>query len=111
MGFKTFCDVKGCHKEMEPVLDRITNKVYCTECGKEINCVSEFMKRQLVSLGQTKSKKSEKIPYAVKCHICAKEDVPVVKGTKLFCRACDQELIQVPRPFAEIIRQKAKSRD
>ena len=54
MAFRTFCDNKNCRKEMIPVIDRETNDVYCTECGKTINTVSDFMKRQMVQLNQVR---------------------------------------------------------
>jgi hypothetical protein len=46
-----------CKKSTEPILDKITNKVYCSVCDTEIS-VSHFVKVQLKDLKQYRNKKN-----------------------------------------------------
>jgi hypothetical protein len=112
MAFQTFCDNKGCRKEMAPAIDKETLKVYCTECGEEINTVSDFMKRQLVSLGQVRRNDKRKLPYAVKCDGCEKEGPPKLDdaGKKLLCSYCDRHLENLSRPFAQMLIETLRAR-
>ena len=115
MGFTTFCDNKGCGKQIEPLLDKETNDVICTECGKPINSITEFAKRQMVSLGQIRRATPKKQAWSVKCEGCKKEGPPKLNKAgevdkhnkpvvKLLCQYCDSELANINRPFAEIIK-------
>lgn len=112
MPFRTFCSNKGCRAEMAPVIEKETMEVYCTECGQTINSVDEFMKRQLVSMGQTRRVEKKKLAYSIACKSC-KMDAPPVLGPKkeLLCSRCKEELTHVSAPFAELIRQNLKSND
>jgi DNA-directed RNA polymerase subunit RPC12/RpoP len=115
MGFRTFCDNKGCRKEMEPVLDKQTNEVYCTECGKTINSLTDFAKRQMVVLGQIRRADKKKQAWSFKCVECQKEGPPKLNkegekdakglpiGDKLLCSYCEHELTNISKPFAQII--------
>lgn len=106
MSFVTYCDNKGCRKEMAPVIDKVTNKVYCTECGQEINSVSDFMKRQLVSLNQVKRDDKRKLPYSVKCTSCSREAPPVLNDKQeLVCSYCKEPMLSLSKPFADMLRQ------
>ncbi len=121
MPFRTFCDNKGCRKEMEPVLDRQTNEVYCTECGNAINSLTDFAKRQMVALGQVRRAEKKKQAWSVKCDACQKEGPPKLNkegeknekglliGDKLLCSYCDAELKNLNKPFAQIILTNLKA--
>ncbi len=102
--FRIFCDQKGCRKEMSPVLDKADNKVYCTECDKEIANVTEFMKNQMVSLGQIKRQQKQQQAFSVKCIGCGKENPPVLKGKDLVCSVCNHNMDHLSAPFALAIK-------
>ncbi len=116
MGFRTWCDNKGCRKEMEPVLDKHSGEVICTECNKPINTMTEFAKRQMVSLGQVRRSEQKKQAWSVKCDKCQREGPPKLNkaGEKdknnqqvinLHCTYCEGELTNLNRPFADMIKQ------
>jgi ribosomal protein L34E len=105
MGFRIFCDQKGCRKEMEPALDKTDNKVYCTECGKEIHCVTEFAKNQMVSLGMVKRESKRQQAFSVRCNKCNKENPPTLKKDRLHCAHCDAEIEGLSAPFALAIKE------
>lgn len=109
MGFLVYCDNKSCKKEMEPVLDKNTKEVFCTECGKTINSVTEFAKNQMVSLGQVKRSDKKQQAFSVKCEACQKESPPkLVKdgsNTKLVCPMCEVELTNLSAPYANMVKQ------
>lgn len=106
MAFRTFCDNKDCRKEMEPVIDRESNEVFCTECGKPINTVSDFMKRQMVQLNQVRRDDRRKLAYSVKCPKCQKEGPPILdsEGKNLLCSYCKEPMTNLSKPFAEVIK-------
>ena len=121
MPFWTFCDNKGCRKEMTPVIDKNTNEVFCTECGQTINSLTEFAKRQMVTLGQVRRAEKRKQAWSVKCESCQKEGPPVLNkdgeknekgllvGDKLLCSYCKVELTNLNKPFAQIILTNLKA--
>lgn len=115
MAFRTFCDNKGCRKEMEPVLDKSTNEVICTECMQPVNSITEFAKRQMVSLGQVRRSERKKQAWSVKCQKCDREGPPKLNAEgekdknnqtviKLLCAYCSQDLDHLNKPFAEMIK-------
>jgi hypothetical protein len=107
MNFTTFCDNKGCHKEMSPVVDPETMKCYCTECGKELgeNTVSIFMRRQMAANGMTKRNEKKKLAWSVRCDKCGREGPPQLdkEGAKLICSYCEEPLDNISKPFAQSI--------
>jgi hypothetical protein len=105
MGFRIFCDNKGCRKEMEPVLDKADGKVYCTECAKEVHNMTEFAKNQMVSLGQVKREQKQQKAFSVKCEACKKENPPTMTKGKLYCVSCNTELTNLSAPFAQAIKE------
>lgn len=106
MDFRSFCDNKGCHKEMRPVVDKETLVAYCTECGKTLNNISIFMRRQMVSHNQVRRNEKKKLAWAVMCEGCKKEGPPELdkKGEKLVCSFCNKELDKLAKPFAQMIK-------
>jgi len=110
MGFVTFCDNKGCRKEMEPVLDKKTDEVFCTECDQKINTLTYFAKRQMIDLGQIRKFEKVKKAWSVKCNSCEKENPPKLdkSGDNLICAFCDTEL-ELSKPYAQVIKQNLQS--
>jgi hypothetical protein len=106
MDFRTFCDNKGCRKEMRPLVDKETLVAYCTECGRPINNVSIFMRRQMVAYGQIRDTKKKKLAWSVKCDSCSKEGPPELNedGKELVCSFCKTELTSLCKPFAQMIK-------
>jgi len=119
MEFRCFCDNKGCGKEMRPTVDKTTLVAYCAECGKAVNSISIFMRRQMVSHDQVRRDEKKKLPWAVKCTGCNKEGPPelskniVVAGhpttQTLICSFCGKELTALSKPFAEMIKVNLKA--
>lgn len=109
MAFTTYCTNKGCLKQMEPVIDKATKKVFCTECGGEVENITSFMKNQMVVMGQIKKAIGPKHSWSVKCQECSAEKPPKLgKKNELLCSSCGVEL-KVSKPFAEVLRQKLKN--
>lgn len=106
MDFRSFCDNKGCGKEMRPVVDKETLVAYCSECGKPVNNISIFMRRQLVSNNQIRRTEKKKLAWATKCPYCSKEGPPELdkKGELLLCSFCNKELDNLAKPFAQMIK-------
>lgn len=111
MDYRCFCDNKGCGKEMRPVANKISLIAYCTECGKPINNISIFMRRQMVSGDQIQRDEKKKLPWAVKCVDCKKEGPPELTkdGKQLVCSFCNKELTTLAKPFAEMIKVNLKA--
>jgi DNA-directed RNA polymerase subunit RPC12/RpoP len=107
VAFYTFCDNKGCRKQMAPVIDKETQEVFCTECGKPINCVTDFMKRQMISLGQVKRAEKRQMAWSVACNSCKKEGPPALdkEGKELVCSYCGASMSHLNKPFAHMVKQ------
>ena len=107
MQFRTFCDNKGCHKEMRPVVDPKTLECFCTECGKPLKeeTVSIFMRRQMAANGQTQKANKKKLAWSVRCDKCNKEGPPELdkEGANLICSYCKEPLENISKPFAQSI--------
>lgn len=104
MGYMCFCTNKGCNKEMEPVVDKDTLVAYCTECGKPIDNITLFMKRQLVSQGQVKKAEKKRLLGSVQCNKCKEVGPPELsKDNKFVCPACKAEL-NLNKPFEQMLR-------
>lgn len=122
MGFRTNCDIDykdengkpvRCRKEMEVTIDKVTGEVYC-ECGnkmKDQNRITEFAKRQMISMGQVRKSEKKNKAFSVKCKDCEKEGPPVLskEGGKLLCTYCDKELTNLNKPFAQMLKQTLTS--
>lgn len=108
MNFTTFCDNKGCRKEMSPVVDKNTLEAYCTECDQKINCLTIFMRRQMAAEGMVKKNLKRKMAWSVKCDKCHKEGPPNISDSKLMCFSCNKELDKLSKPFAETLKQNIK---
>lgn len=90
------CTNKGCRATTyNSYLDEATNEVICSECGKTISGISEFMKRSLAGMGKIKRDRS-----LVKCKKCAKSGKPVPKEGKFFCCFCGEKM-NLPSVFIE----------
>jgi hypothetical protein len=105
MDYRTFCDNKGCRKEVRPVVDKKTLIAYCTECDQPITTITMFMRRQLVAEGQIKQDVQKKLAWSVKCPKCSKEAPPSLSKdeNKLLCSFCKTELDHLNKPFAQSI--------
>ena len=105
MAFLIYCDNKGCGKDQEPLLDVLSDEVYCVECGKTIKSVTSFAKKQMKTLGQIRRDEKKQQAFAVKCNVCKKESPPTVeKNGMIVCSLCKNELIDLPKPFAQVIK-------
>lgn len=107
MPFMTNCTTKGCGKYQAPILDKVSNKVYCSECGAEITNLSHFAKIQMTTLGQVK--KPAKQAYTVRCEKCRQESLPKIDGNdKLVCSSCNNIINNIGKPFEILIRNAIK---
>ena len=108
MPFRTFCNSedKTCRKEIEPLIDKSTEKVYCPECDLEITSVDPFMKRQLISMGQVVTQSQEKTPYAVECPVCKRKKQPNIgPNREILCGACGEDITKsLSGPFVDMLR-------
>lgn len=108
MPFRIFCTNKGCGKDMEPVIDKETQVVYCTECDKELPTVPIFTKRQMLSMGQVRRAVAKQKAFTTKCSACKKEDTPIIVNNVLACSGCKNEL-KLSKPFEMMVRNHLKS--
>lgn len=106
--FEVYCSNKECRQQMQPILDKETDEVLCTECGKTIDSVTPFAKRQMVMLGQTKKSEAKQQAFAVDCPKCGKKAQPKIAKIDdvdvLVCAFCTKPL-ELSAPFANSIRQ------
>ena len=111
MGFLTFCDNKGCGKQMMPLLNLETNNVECTECSRPINSITSFAKTQMKSLGQVKRDEQKKQAFAVQCRFCKKENAPKLGSeNEILCSICGKHLDYLTAPYVHAVRQFLLSR-
>lgn len=115
MGFRVFCDInhldeKGkevkCRREMEPCIDKKTGELFC-ECGRLLNDqkkITEFAKRQMVSLGQVRKDEKPSRAFSVKCGSCKKENPPKLKNNVLTCPFCGTAHTGLAKPFEQMLR-------
>lgn len=108
MPFSIQCSNKGCGQIQNPVLEKSTDKVYCTLCDKEIANVTIFAKMQMKNLGQFRKIKNKS--FSIKCSKCSIEDRPIKENTKYFCKHCKNEL-DVPKSFQLILDKYLESSD
>jgi rRNA maturation endonuclease Nob1 len=103
------CTNKGCGKTQEPYLDIKTDKVYCSECDKEMTNVSYFTKVQMKSLKQFKIKKNDS--YSVKCSKCQHVGRPKLIKDQFICDGCSQPLDNLSYAFKIMLKDKLKNED
>lgn len=108
--FLIYCDRKGCGKDQEPLLDVSTNEVICSECGGEIKSVTSFTKVQMKSMGQIKRAEKKQQAFAVKCQGCNRMAAPNISlENKILCSMCSVEILNLPKPFEQVIRSHIKA--
>lgn len=107
MPFSMYCTNKGCGEQMEPYLDLSDDKVYCSNCDREIVNVTHFVKVQMKTLKQFRQKKS--IAFGVKCKKCSRESVPKILNDKIVCSFCDTEHTHLSEPFKILLKDKIKN--
>ena len=106
MPFSMNCTNRGCGKLNEPYLDT-DDKVYCSECDKEISNVTRFVIIQMKSMKQFKQKKT--ISFGVKCRNCGKEDRPKIIKEDIICPSCNKPHTHLSEPFKIMLREKLKT--
>ena len=120
MGFKLYCDNKkdiegnDCRKEMEPVIDKNTKIVYCSECGQPLknqDALTVFAKNQMIALGQVRIAEKKTQAFAVKCEHCSKEAKPKLSknGKDLLCAYCNKEMKNISAPFAQMLKENLRT--
>ncbi len=107
MPFSMNCTNRGCGKFNEPYLDPADDKVYCSECDKEIANVTRFVIIQMKSMKQFKQKKT--ISFGVKCKNCGKEDRPKIFKDDIICPSCNKPHTHLSEPFKIMLREKLKT--
>lgn len=101
------CGNKGCGKQMEPYIDPKDDKVYCSECDKEIPNITHFAKMQMKSLKQYKQKKA--VSFSVKCQSCGKDERPKLVNKDIVCPGCNKPHSHLSEPFKIMLREKLKT--
>lgn len=104
MGFRIYCNNKGCGQDQEPLLDLATSQVMCTECGQEIKDVTQFTKNSMKGLGQVKRDVAKKQAFSVNCQSCSKDVKPEVKSDKAYCPLCSAHMSHVSKPYILALR-------
>lgn len=112
MPFTVPCCNKGCQKIQAPYLDPADDKVYCSECEKEIPGITPIVKNQMKMNKQVKAKRPPKPKsFSVKCPRCGKDDKPKLVGKDIVCAGCDKPLDQLSEPFKIMLRDKLRTID
>lgn len=107
MPFMMPCTNKGCGKQMEPYIDPKDDKVYCSECDREITNITHFAKIQMKSLKQFRQKKG--ISFQVDCKNCGKKERPKLVKDDIVCPACNKAHTHLSEPFKIMLREKLKT--
>lgn len=108
MAFSTSCTNKGCGKTQEPYIDLTDDKVYCSECNKEILNLSPFTKNLMKSMKQIKKKVVA--AFSVKCGKCGKEAQPKLNAKDdVICGLCNKVLDNLSIPFRNMLKEKLKT--
>jgi len=96
---------------MAPVVDKDTLIAYCTECSKPLELISIFMRRQMAASGQIRKNEKKKLAWARICQSCSKEGPPVLNadGETLECSFCNEEMTDISKPFAQMIKVNLKA--
>lgn len=91
----------------EPYIDPKTDKVYCSLCDKEIANITHFVKTQMKTLKQYKTKTAAS--FSVKCSKCSKEARPKLVGQDIVCPGCNKKHDHLSEPFKIMLREKLKT--
>ncbi len=105
MGFVMSCNNRKCGKTQEPLLDKITNEVFCAECGEQITNVTEFAKNSMRGMSQFKREAQSKQAFPIKCNNCGKTQQPKLQANKLLCPHCGVEHTTLPAAYAHAVKQ------
>jgi ribosomal protein L34E len=92
---------------MEPYLDIATDKVYCSECNKEIIGLTYFAKQQMRASKQIK--KREPKSFAVKCPHCKITDRPTVVSKNIICSSCGKPINDISEAFKLMLLEQLKT--
>lgn len=103
MPFSIACTNKGCYKINQAYIDPKTDKVYCSECDKEIVNITYFTKAQLKSNKQFK--KEEKESFTIKCNNCQVTKRPIIVKDKITCASCNKEITSITEQFKIMLKQ------
>jgi DNA-directed RNA polymerase subunit RPC12/RpoP len=95
----------ACKKYQSPLLNKLDNEVYCSECGAKI-ASNHFLKQQLKATGQFKT--PQKSAFSVKCMKCKQEALPKLNGNDLVCSCCGGPAKNISKPFEILIRNAIK---
>ena len=103
------CTNKGCYKTTsDSLLDKESNEVVCSECGKPIDGISPFTKRSMIGLGKVRLKHTDKA-YSVECKKCTRVGQPKETDGEFVCFNCDEPLLLTDY-FKKMLREhKAKA--
>lgn len=105
MSFLMNCDNKKCGVLQEPLLDKDTNQVFCSECGEEMKTVTQFAKKSMLTMGQIKRVKRKQSAFPVICAECNKQSQPKLVGKVLVCPDCGAQHKHLSPPIAHAIRE------
>lgn len=108
MAFSLPCTNKGCGKIQNPYLDITDNKVYCSECEKEIPGITSIVKNQMKMNKQFRQKQHK--PFGVKCLTCGKDDRPkLMSNGDILCVGCNKPLDHLSEPFKIMLRDRLRT--
>ncbi len=93
---------QNCNKTQEPWLDKQSNKVFCSECDKELQA-NHFLKIQLQTLKQYKQKTSA---FLIKCVKCGKESTPQKSNNDIVCGICTKPLDHLTPIFKKMLFER-----
>ena len=110
MNFYTFCENKKCKKEMRPVVDPTTMEAECCECGQVLKNISIFMRKQMATNGQVKTKISKKVAFSVQCKPCKKEVLPEISGNDFACPLC-KKVLELSASFKILLKEKFQKKE
>ena len=110
MAFSLPCTNKGCGKIQNPYLDITDNKVYCSECDKEIPGITPIVKNQMKMNKQFRQRQPK--PFGVKCPTCGRDDRPkLMSNGDILCAGCSKPLDHLSEPFKIMLRDRLRTTD
>lgn len=92
-----------CQKQQNPYIDPKTNNIYCELCN-HIFPPNHFLKMQLQAVKQYREVK--KVPFAVKCPKCNREEKPKDTGKDIVCgnSSCNAPLTHLTAAFKLMLK-------
>ncbi len=98
---------KSCRKTTnDSLLDEGLDKVICSECGKPIEGITDFMKRTMRSNGQVVKGRTKKA-FVVQCHRCQRHGQPIIKEDSPVCFHCGNKL-NLTNEFVSMLQEFLK---